>query len=84
MTQLIHLQPGDRFRQPELGITGELIKINECRAYVRLDGAPAKKEFETRDGKFVEFTSPGCRFDNWSPHVNVELELTASASPQPD
>lgn len=71
MTQLINLQPGDHFRQPELGITGELIKINECRAHVRLDGPAVKKEFEAR-GKWVEFTSPGGRLDNWSPNVNVE------------
>lgn len=72
MTCLIDLSPGDRFHQPDLNITGELIKINECRAYVRIDGPKVKKEFEAR-GEWVEFLAPGGRFDNWSPNVDVEV-----------
>lgn len=70
MTQLIHLRPGDRFRQPDLGITGELIKINVCRAYVWLDSPDRLVEFEDRS-----FVAKGGRYDNWSPNLNIELEL---------
>lgn len=72
MTQLLYLQPGDRFLQPDLNITGELLKINECRAYVRLDGTDRIVEFGDRS-----FTARGGRYDNWSPNVNVELEVPA-------
>lgn len=64
------LQPGDHFRQSELGVTGELIKINACRARVRIDGSDKKRGFEAK-GKWIEFMIPGgC--DNWAPSVEVE------------
>lgn len=38
MPSLRNLQPGSRFTVPSLGLTGVLVKVNESRAHVQLEG----------------------------------------------
>lgn len=73
LIQLQRMKVGTRFRVPETGQEGILLKVNACRAYVRILGAPVKTEFETRDGKLVEFTKPGGGYENWTPSLEVEV-----------
>lgn len=74
LTRLRNLQPGALFTVPETGQRTELIKINDCRAYVRVQGDPVLTSFETRTGEIVEFVKPGGRCDNWAPSMIVEAE----------
>ena len=48
---LFQLSPGTRFLQPDLGITGTLVMVNECRARVRLDQPVEEVEFTGPDGR---------------------------------
>ena len=74
---LRHLQPGDTFRVRATGQLAVLVKINDCRAYVKIHGETIQKGFEA-NGKWVEFTSPGGRYDNWAPSTEVDLVIESS------
>jgi len=68
---LAHLAPGTRFRVDELGLTGTLIKANECRAVVRLDTPQETVEFVDRSGVTREFVRRRAHETSWSPSVPV-------------
>jgi hypothetical protein len=68
---LIHLQPGRRFRVRGAGTTARLIKVNECRAHVAIEGSAQRREFETAAGEWVCFQAPGKRED-WSPYTEID------------
>ena len=80
------LEAGTRFRVDELGLTGALVKANECRAVVRLDAAVETVEFIDRSGAANEFVRRHCREISWSPAVLVtvlsheELPMSATKS----
>jgi len=67
MPLLINLSPGTRFRQPSLGITGVLLKINPCRALVRLDRPERPVEFRDRNGAARQFVARRCEVTSWAP-----------------
>lgn len=66
------LHPGDRFRQPELELTGTLVKVNDCRARVLIDGPASVVEFNRRNGQHVAFIDEGRRYQGWTPSIEVE------------
>ena len=73
---LIQVSLGTDFYQPNFKIYGRLVKVNECRAYVKIFTEGKDVEFDKIDpetGKMVNhhFVANGGRFDNWSPHVTV-------------
>ena len=68
---LAHLAPGTRFRVDDLGLTGTLIKANECRAVVRLDTPHETVEFVDRNGATREFVRRRTHETSWSPSVPV-------------
>ena len=70
---LNHLRPGTRFRVPELGITGTLLMVNECRARVRIDQPQQLVEFEGADGKPRAFRASRNVETSWTPAVLVEV-----------
>ena len=72
MPTLLRLPPGTRFRQPQLGLTGVLLKVNECRALVRLDGPQQPVEFRGRDGTARQFIAARSEVTSWAPTVVVE------------
>jgi len=72
MPTLLRLPPGTRFRQPQLGLTGVLLKVNECRALVRLDGPQQAVEFQGRDGTARQFIAARSEVTSWAPTVVVE------------
>lgn len=71
LRSLSRCEPGTVFRVPGMKESATLIKINECRAHVKVHGPDVKREFETRGGKFVEFVAPGGRKEDWAPSVLV-------------
>ena len=72
--QLNHLAPGTRFRVKSLGLTGTLIKANDCRARVKVDGATDQHvAFVDKNGVQHEFTATKTRETDWTPTVNVEV-----------
>src|SRR5262245_51053270 len=73
MRQIQTLRPGTRFRlhgMPE--VTGVLMKVNECRAVVRLDRPERQVEFEDADGETRRFRSRGSQMTSWAPATPVE------------
>lgn len=71
--QLIQLEPGTRFRQPELGITGTLLMVNACRARVRIDQPQRDVEFTGRNGQQRTFRATRYHETSWTPIVSVEV-----------
>lgn len=69
---LNQLPPGTRFLQPELGITGTLLMINECRARVRIDQPQQLVEFTGPDGSARSFRASRNHETSWAPTVVVE------------
>ena len=70
---LYQLKPGTRFRQPELGITGTLLLVNDCRARVRIDQPQRDVEFTGRNGKPRMFRAKRYVETSWTPIVSVEV-----------
>ena len=74
MPRLSALRPGTRFRLTEMDeVTGVLVKVNECRAVVRLDRLERDVEFIDRDGQQRHFKSRGTHVTSWTPAVVVEV-----------
>jgi len=74
MPRLSALRPGTRFRLTEMEeVTGVLVKVNECRAVVRLDRPERDVEFIDRDGQPRHFKSRGIHMTSWTPAVVVEV-----------
>jgi len=74
MPRLSALRPGTRFRLTEMTeVTGVLVKVNECRAVVRLDRPERDVEFTDRDGQPRHFKSRGTHMTSWTPAVVVEV-----------
>ncbi|GIX04938.1 MAG: hypothetical protein KatS3mg114_0807 [Planctomycetaceae bacterium] len=69
---LNQLSPGTRFLQPELGITGTLLMVNECRARVRIDQPQQLVEFTGSDGSTKSFRASRNHETSWTPTVVVE------------
>ena len=65
------LVPGWRFAVPELGLSGLLLKANECRAVVRLDRPVETVEFTDPDGQRREFVRRRSHETCWSPGTMV-------------
>ena len=70
---LYQLKPGTRFRQPELGITGTILLVNDCRARVRIDQPQRDIEFIGRNGKPRMFRAKRYVETSWTPIVSVEV-----------
>ena len=84
------LVPGWRFALPELGLTGLLLKANECRVVVRLDRPVETVEFTDRHGSHREFVRRRSHETNWSPGTMVvplkheEMEMSKkNGTPSP-
>jgi hypothetical protein len=73
MRYLKTLRPGTRFRLHEMPeVTGVLIKVNECRAVVRLDRPDRDVEFQDANGETRQFRSRGSQVTSWAPATPVE------------
>ena len=73
MPTLQWLKPRSRFRLAEMPeITGVLVKVNECRAVVRLDRPERDVEFTDQDGQTRQFKSRGTHVTSWAPTTVVE------------
>ncbi len=72
---LRRLKPGDDFFMEELGISGKLVAVNDCRAVVKLSGTPRLVKFESAaTGEKREFVTDGGHTTSWSPNVLVIKE----------
>lgn len=65
------LVPGWRFDVPELRTTGVLLRVNECRAIVRLDKPVETVEFTDKHGQHREFVRRRSNETSWSPGTMV-------------
>jgi hypothetical protein len=73
MPYLSSLKPGTRFRLAEmLEVTGVLVRVNECRAVVRLDHPAREVEFQDANGETRQFRSRGSQMTSWAPTTVVE------------
>ena len=73
MRYLSTLQPGTRFRLAEMHeVTGVLVKVNDCRAVVRLDRPEREVEFQDANGETRQFKSRGSQLLSWAPTTLVE------------
>ena len=72
---LHELRPGTRFELVESAgpITGTLVKVNECRAVVELDGKPRLVDFETGDHEWIRLQRSGKRRTSISPQCRVRV-----------
>lgn len=80
MAYLANLPPGTKFRVKSkyLNMTGTLLKVNQCRARVKLDGVPDRVvSFTDKWGGEHEFIAPSRgAIRDWSPGTEViVLEL---------
>ena len=73
MPYLRQLEPGTKFRQPDLGITGVLLMVNDCRARVRIDRPQQPVEFQDRTGSARRFVARRYEVTSWTPAVRVEV-----------
>ena len=70
------LPPGTRFRvrSKRLNLTGTLIKANQCRARVKVDGASAQRiVFTDKFGDEHDFVATNSPERNWSPGTEVDV-----------
>jgi hypothetical protein len=73
MRYLSTLPPGTRFRLHEMHeVTGVLVKVNDCRAVVRLDRPEREVEFVDQTGETRQFRSRGSRLVSWAPTTLVD------------
>jgi len=73
MHYLRTLKPGTRFRLSGMpDVTGTLIRVNECRAVVRLDRAERQVEFQDQQGEIRQFRCRGGQVTSWAPTTVVE------------
>jgi hypothetical protein len=73
MPYLSSLKPGTRFRLAEMPkVTGVLVRVNECRAVVRLDRPEREVEFHDANGETRQFRSRGSQTTSWAPTTVVE------------
>jgi hypothetical protein len=73
MPYLSSLKPGTRFRLAEMPeVTGVLVRVNECRAVVRLDRPEREVEFQDANGETRQFRSRGSQTTSWAPTTVVE------------
>ena len=73
MRYLSTFKPGTRFRLAEMHeVTGTLIKVNDCRAVVRLDRPERDVEFVDQAGETRQFKSRGTKETSWAPTTLVE------------
>lgn len=68
---LCQLKPDDRFEVVETGVTGVLVKANDCRARVRIDRPPKDVEFIEADGGTRHFQARRSKEQDWTPYVEV-------------
>lgn len=69
---LNQLAPGTRFHVRDLGITGTLLMVNECRARVRIDQPQRDIEFTDSAGATRTFRAARHHETSWAPTVLVE------------
>ena len=73
MRYLSTLKPGTRFRLAEMHeVTGVLVKVNDCRAVVRLDRPEREVEFIDHAGETRQFKTRGSQQTSWAPTTMVE------------
>jgi hypothetical protein len=53
-------------------VTGVLVRVNECRAVVRLDRPVREGEFQDANGETRQFRSRGTQTTSWAPTTVVE------------
>ncbi|MGC1272639.1 MAG: winged helix-turn-helix domain-containing protein [Planctomycetaceae bacterium] len=71
MPALLHLPPGTRFRQPDLGLIGTLVRVNECCAMVRVDQPERLVAIRGKGGATREFFAHRSTLVAWTPSVRV-------------
>lgn len=71
MIPLSRLTPGTRFLQPDLQIEGLLVKVNSCRAVVRIERPMKEVKFTDPDGNVRHFQAKQCTDQSWGPTVSV-------------
>jgi hypothetical protein len=69
---LNQLAPGTRFHVRDLGITGTLLMVNECRARVRIDQPQQDVELTDASGATRTFRASRHIETSWAPTVLVE------------
>jgi hypothetical protein len=69
---LNQLAPGTRFHVRDLGITGTLLMVNECRARVRIDQPQQDVELTDTSGATRTFRASRNIETSWAPTVLVE------------
>lgn len=73
MPYLSSLKPGTRFQLVDMpAVTGILVKVNECRAVVRLDRPERDVDFQDAQGETRQFHSRGSQMTSWAPTTVVE------------
>jgi hypothetical protein len=72
---LCNLQPGTRFELIDSAgpLRGTLVKVNECRAVIDLDGKPTVKDFETADHEWIRLKLSGRQRMSITPQANVKV-----------
>lgn len=74
MRYLSTLPAGTQFRLHEMHeVTATLVRVNDCRAVVRLDRPEREVEFIDRDGEMRQFRSRGSRLTSWAPTTVVDV-----------
>lgn len=71
MILLRHLRPGTRFVQPDLGLHGTLLSVNDCRAHVALDQPAKAVEITDRNGNTRQFVARRTNTTSWTPTTPV-------------
>ena len=85
---LSQLEPGTAFRltDQDLNITGRLLKVNECRAVVRLDKPDQVTEIQDSTGAIKTIKAKaGTAVTSWAPSVLVDpiADSVAADAPPP-
>ena len=72
---LHELRPGTRFELIDSAgpLRGVLVKANECRAVVDLEGRPQLVDFETGDHEWIRLQRSGKRRTSISPQCRVRV-----------
>jgi len=75
--QIRNLKPEQRFTvelEPGRTVSGRLIYVTPCRAYVELDGKPQTREFvSSKTDRVVSFTDSGHKRVSWPLELEVEI-----------
>jgi hypothetical protein len=74
MATLKQLAPGTRFALAEMPeVTGELVRVTDNRALVKLEGKPRQVGFQDKRGKARHFRAATTRRVSWAADVRVNV-----------